>query len=367
MNTASIKYYGNIVPVNSGDNQHFTLPPGVPAPSPAASLKLYLTGQLATGFVLSGTSITFASPLAGTINLRAFFRANDTTTGIFFDNITPTPLGDNRTFFLPTGPSPALSLELFNNGQLLQPIVTPGGPGDFTLAANKITFKSPLAGTINLQAWFRVGGPNIFVDDASTTSGTIVNLGNNQNFTLPVAPNPPSSLELYVNGQLETGFLLSGLNVNFASPIAGVFNLQAFFRAGSNAIAIQEIPRDDFISMDAFDANWEHDAEPIPYEYTISITQQLQLFLAHAPKDVGSLDLTYVAVSALLTGTGTPLNTPDDLVWGLVASVMADALSAPGDAYSPELAEVLENRYKECVELTKALLAAPSAADAEMI
>jgi hypothetical protein len=71
----------NIIPVDSGDHQHFTLPN---TPAPAASLILVLRGAdyptqpLLQGggldYTLSGAAITMTSAITGTFELRAFYR-----------------------------------------------------------------------------------------------------------------------------------------------------------------------------------------------------------------------------------------------------------------------------------------------------
>lgn len=70
-----------------------------------------------------------------------------------YGNVTPTGATNdsNVTFTLPVAPSPASSLKLFKNGQLL----TAGGV-DYTLSVLTITMiDPPLTGDV-LRAWFEV-------------------------------------------------------------------------------------------------------------------------------------------------------------------------------------------------------------------
>lgn len=63
---------------------------------------------------------------------------------------------------------------------------------------------------------------------------TPVDSGDHQNFTLPQAPDPASSLQLFLNGQLSNGeYVLTGNAIAFTDPIAGTFNLQAFYVYGA--------------------------------------------------------------------------------------------------------------------------------------
>ena len=70
------------------------------------------------------------------------------------------------------------------------------------------------------------------------------------------------------------------------------------------AKTITEVPREDFMALDANDDTWETANQATPSAYTQSITETLQAFLAHPPSDIGSVDLTFVATGPTLTGMG---------------------------------------------------------------
>lgn len=141
---------------------------------------------------------------SGTIDLSALtpyvpspFPPNAVT---FADDIVPTGVinGFNDTFTLPQSPNPPSSLNLFLNGQRLTE-----GLG-YVLKANTITYQPgfiPQVGDTHLAnyRYFSEAEEEVinFADDI-VPDGTID--GSNDVFTLPQAPNPPASLDLYLNG-----------------------------------------------------------------------------------------------------------------------------------------------------------------------
>jgi hypothetical protein len=125
--------------------------------------------------------------------------------------------GSNVTFTLANAPSPAASLQLFQNGVLAIQGV------DYTLSGSTITMGSaPSTGAI-LNAFYRYGSPpGVLVDDE--TPGGTVN-GSNVTFTLAHAPSPATSLKLFDNGVLQiqgADYTLSGLTITFTNaPTTG--------------------------------------------------------------------------------------------------------------------------------------------------
>lgn len=69
------------------------------------------------------------------------------------------------------------------------------------------------------------GGGALFADNI-----TPLDSGDHQHFTLPQAPNPPASLELFLDGVIVTDYVLSGTSITFTSAITGTFGLQAWYR-----------------------------------------------------------------------------------------------------------------------------------------
>jgi hypothetical protein len=139
---------------------------------------------------------------------------------VFVDAETPagTLDGVNATFTLANPPNPSTSLALYRNGLLLSQGL------DYTIATNLITFLSGAVPrpTDTLLANYRLAGslPGVGFVDAETPSGAIN--GVNTLYTLVQAPNPSSSLAVYLNGiHLEAGldYTLSSNSITF---VAGV-------------------------------------------------------------------------------------------------------------------------------------------------
>jgi len=133
------------------------------------------------------------------------------------------------------------------------------------------------------------------------------------------------------------------------------------------AINITEVPREDFLSLDAYDQDWETTGAATPPAYTQSITQTLQAFLANPPTDVGAVDLTFVATGQTLTGLGVALPLPNVVAQYALYGLLADALSAEGEPNNPALAAYCEMRFEEGIVFAKALLTAPARAEAGQI
>ena len=133
------------------------------------------------------------STLQNASGLNAALTMNETPSG--------TINGSNKIFSLLNAPFPASSLMLFLNGQLL----TPGENSDFTLSSSTITLSS----TINAPKVDDVLR-SMYSYQTSVTSYSINELitiqGNNPNYFANTlnAPNPPSTLMLFLNGQLLT-------------------------------------------------------------------------------------------------------------------------------------------------------------------
>jgi hypothetical protein len=142
--------------------------------------------------------------------------SSSTSTLVFVDNSVPagTLNGANTVFTLPSTPNPALSLNLYLNGMLME------AGSDYTLAAATVTFINgvvPGAGDA-LLASYRTGSSGVASVDNSVPTGTLN--GTNAVFTLASAPSPALSLELYRNGlRLAAGgdFTLSGSTVTFGA------------------------------------------------------------------------------------------------------------------------------------------------------
>jgi hypothetical protein len=138
----------------------------------------------------------------------------------FIDAETPagTLNGVNTAFTLANAPNPPLSLELFRNGLLLDQ------GGDYTLAANNITFATgavPQSTDILIASYrLSVSLPGVGFVDQETPSGALN--GVNAAFTTSQTPSPSTSLVVYRNGVRETpgvDYTASGSAITFMSNL----------------------------------------------------------------------------------------------------------------------------------------------------
>lgn len=126
--------------------------------------------------------------------------------------------GTNASFVLANAPNPSSSLALFRNGLLLRQ------GGDYTLAANGITFQTGAVPqpTDVLAASYRlsVSIPGVGFVDQETPSGTIN--GVNAVYATSQNPSPSSSLVVYRNGvRLTAGvdYTAVGTAITFGSTL----------------------------------------------------------------------------------------------------------------------------------------------------
>ena len=145
---------GNI----NGTNTQFTL---ANTPATAASVMLYRNGVLQSNgidYTISGANITFAHAGTPQANdtLLAYYRVPGTgslSSAVDDEQPQGTIDGHNLTFTLNAAPNPALSLQLFKNGTLLQQ------NNDYRLSGTSISFIStsvtPQPGD-TLAAYYRI-------------------------------------------------------------------------------------------------------------------------------------------------------------------------------------------------------------------
>ena len=161
----------------------------------------------------SGSGVTVTDLGGGNYQFSSGATPTASTFSVVWDE-TPsgTVNGSNTAFTLANAPSPAASLQLFQNG-----ILAIQGT-DYALSGTGITFTSaPSTGAI-LNAFYRYGSTaGIYVDDE--TPGGAVN-GSNVTFTLAHSPSPANSLKLYDNGVLQiqgTDYTLAGAMITFSN------------------------------------------------------------------------------------------------------------------------------------------------------
>ena len=163
----------------------------------------------------------------------------------FVDEESPAGVvdGSNTQFSLSGSPNPVSSLSLYRNGVLQKAGL------DYTLNGQTVTFTSaatPQPGD-TLLASYRLAGaaPSISFMDNDSLSGT--EDGSNQQFTLSAAPNPATSLDLFLNGLLQKAgqdYSLSGQTVTFvtgATPQPGD-TLLASYRLSGNGTSSSPYP-----------------------------------------------------------------------------------------------------------------------------
>jgi hypothetical protein len=106
-------------------------------------------------------------------------------------------------------------------------------------------------------------------------------------------------------------------------------------------------------ALDFFFASWKTSTKPLPKVYSVSDTQPLQIQLAPIPSDAGTLEVLTVNTGNTLTGTGTLMGVPDDLVWIIKFGALADLLQKDGPARDPGRAEYCNKRWEQGVAAAK--------------
>lgn len=101
---------------------------------------------------------------------------------------------------------------------------------------------------------------------------------------------------------------------------------------------------------------WEYVTAMVPSVYNVSDVPQLQIEIAPASYDDGVLELTYVALTDEVDGTGIYFSVPDEFLPIIKWGVMADMLSKIGRGQDAERAEYCEQRYQEGVAAAQVML-----------
>lgn len=121
--------------------------------------------------------------------------------------------GVNPAFSLSQAPSPGLSLKLFLNGLCLTAGI------DYTLSVSNLTMLTvPQIGDALIAFYRTSNGMGINFGDQQTPVGAID--GSNKVFTLSFSPSPGASMELYLNGVLQTAavdYSLAANNITYVT------------------------------------------------------------------------------------------------------------------------------------------------------
>ncbi len=137
-------------------------------------------------------------------------------------NVSPSGAidGSNRVFTLPSMPSPASSLMLFLNGQLL----SSGNDKDFTLQGAVLTLaEAPIVDDVILALYsYQVPVTSYSINEPLVINVSGIAGTQSASAVLNAAPNPSNSLMVFMNGQLLTGnedFTLNDRTINFSNSL----------------------------------------------------------------------------------------------------------------------------------------------------
>lgn len=187
--------------------------------------------------------------------------------------------------------------------------------------------------------------------------------GVNQTYTLPgPAPNPTSSLELTLNGQLlKQGFdyLLNNLTVQYLFAALVPTDIQRASYRYVNGVISGSLPTE--LALGRVD-EWTSQAYSpaagqnpnVPLTYSVFGTGPLQLRLIPAPLNEGMVDCLFVQAGPqvnLNPFVPVVLQVPDDLSPALKWGVLADMLGTDGPSRDYIRAQYAEQRYSEWVQI----------------
>ncbi len=146
--------------------------------------------------------------------------------------------GINNKFYLNQIPSPLSSLQLYYNGQLLDPIT------DFSMTGNLVTLNTVPSKSDLLIAFYRINNSINYVDNV-IPNGLYNSI--NKEFNIPSLPISEMSFQLYYNGILLTqniDYIINGQLITLLSaPAPSITDkLRAYYSISNTDAIIQEIP-----------------------------------------------------------------------------------------------------------------------------
>lgn len=115
------------------------------------------------------------------------------------------------------------------------------------------------------------------------------------------------------------------------------------------------LPRVDPFTQDNGSPGWETD-EGVPSSIIEEPRRPLSFQLSPTPNVDGSVEGIYVRDPDPIGDACVPLPIPNFLTWIIKYGVMADMLNKEGEANDPQRAGYCESRWKEGIQLTRALL-----------
>ena len=200
----------------NGSNKVFTL---TYTPVNPAGIQVVLNGGIqknGVDYTMSGNTINFVTAPANGSIVYAFYndQISTSTFNMPYDE-TPGGLinGSNTAYTLTYTPASATSLQVVLNGNVLLPTT------DYTLSGAAITTTFAPAANSQIYAFYNVVG--VYTTYAEVPSGTVN--GSNVTFTLTHAPNPAITLQVCLDGRVQTygtDYTLSGSTITFVAAPA---------------------------------------------------------------------------------------------------------------------------------------------------
>ena len=113
--------------------------------------------------------------------------------------------------------------------------------------------------------------------------------------------------------------------------------------------------RTDAYQLDQGMSDWNY-TSGAPYTFHESTLPTLQVEIAPAPNDIGTMGILYVALPTTLDGSGVKLTIPDEFAPYVLYGALADLLGQDGEGKDLKRAAYCEQRYAMGVELAKAMI-----------
>jgi hypothetical protein len=180
-----------------------------------------------TPYLTAGQGVTITTGSNGQVQISAVSGAGSLTELVMNGQLSGVQDGVNTVFTIQHAPSDVNSFMLWLNGQLLT------RNADYTLNSTTVTFSGQIVPVTNDV--IRVMYPRATVRTAyalcQSPASMIVTMGVLSGVTTVHDPDPPSSLMLFLNGQLLTqgsgqDYMLSGNSVTFLKPFEATDTIQ---------------------------------------------------------------------------------------------------------------------------------------------
>lgn len=117
-----------------------------------------------------------------------------------------------------------------------------------------------------------------------------------------------------------------------------------------------ELPRMDGWQFDHGLPTWPYNTAARPEGYMEEEVPTLQIQVAPASYDGGTIELLYAALGTALSGAGVAFSVPDECVPAIKYGILADMFGKVGQGQDLSRADYCEQRYQHGVEATRLLL-----------